>query len=202
MTNEQLAAKIYAVLAAQKPKSGWPPSNYNDDIDGVDAVEFDGKYDLVDLAQQLMEFLAVKTSSAPSEVGDQLAKFVDLIENWNDGHQVRVRYANDGDGYFDFMGIKVTDDGKKELAGLLANQSFGSGGPEIWFLSGWGVAARIPVNPFGEQDVIYENDSPGSVQIVGVEYVEPGKVPQPVKMSHPAFPVTIDQGGSLTVRFG
>jgi hypothetical protein len=44
---------------------------------------------------------------------------VDEIESWDDQHQFHAVYDNDGDGHFDFHGLRVYDAGRKALIELL-----------------------------------------------------------------------------------
>jgi len=48
-----------------------------------------------------------------------LETLVSTIEHWSNGDQVRISYAYDGDGHFDFMGVTVEKPGRDELAAVL-----------------------------------------------------------------------------------
>lgn len=52
-------------------------------------------------------------------MGDLVKLIVDEIEGWDDGHQFRARYANDGGGHLDFMGLKVKEAGVEALKLIL-----------------------------------------------------------------------------------
>jgi hypothetical protein len=56
-------------------------------------------------------------------MGDLLDRLVDEINGWDDGYQFKASYTNDGDGHFDFMGLRVTEEGRKALAIVLASTS-------------------------------------------------------------------------------
>jgi hypothetical protein len=44
---------------------------------------------------------------------------VKMIEGWRDGVEIKVEYANDGDGRYDFMGFTVTKEGKADIKALI-----------------------------------------------------------------------------------
>lgn len=46
----------------------------------------------------------------------------DAIEGWTDGIEFKCSYAHDGDGHFDFMGMKITPEGRAALAKVLAKE--------------------------------------------------------------------------------
>lgn len=52
-------------------------------------------------------------------IEEKAAALAAMIEGWGDGVEFRARCANDGDGHFDFMGLKIYEEGRKQLVSFL-----------------------------------------------------------------------------------
>lgn len=73
--------------------------------------------------------------------------------------------------------------------------------PHMRFLSGVMVVGRVPVNPFGQKQVVFVNEEPGDITITGAEFVKPGDDPLPIRLANGVAPQTIAQGGRYELNF-